>query len=125
LAAWIRSILPAQGSPGRMVDMKEILLRHYYHSLATAPPMPPFQHREYQNASRVQLRADISSFLLLPSSFSLTGYSDIVASIPNPTFNIQNLPFLFLPLGLHPSSFLLLSLPCCRCCDTYRFILIK
>ena len=34
LAAWIRSILPAQGSPGRMVDMKEILLRHYYHPLA-------------------------------------------------------------------------------------------
>ena len=34
LAAWIRSILPAEGNPGRMVDLKEILLRHYYHPLA-------------------------------------------------------------------------------------------
>ena len=57
----------------------------------------PIQNPESQKrrASRVQLRADISSFLLLPSSFSLTRYSDIVASIPNPTFNIRNLPFCF------------------------------
>jgi hypothetical protein len=36
LAAWIRSILPqADGTGGtRMVDMKEIILRHYYHPLA-------------------------------------------------------------------------------------------
>jgi len=36
LAAWIRSILPQQDGTGgtRMVDMKEIILRHYYHPLA-------------------------------------------------------------------------------------------
>ena len=36
LSAWIRSILPqADGTGGtRMVDMKEIILRHYYHPLA-------------------------------------------------------------------------------------------
>jgi hypothetical protein len=33
LAAWIRSIVPTQSNPGRMVDMKEILVRHYYHPL--------------------------------------------------------------------------------------------
>lgn len=36
LSNWIRSILPAPvgNGPGRMVDLKEILQRHYYHPLA-------------------------------------------------------------------------------------------
>ncbi len=75
LAAWIRSILPAAGAPGRMVDMKEILVRHYYHPLARG-----------SNSLKAVLPAILQTSPFLQKTYS----APIYGTAAMPSRNFQN-----------------------------------
>lgn len=75
LASWIRSILPASGSTGRMVDMKDLLVRHYYHPLARG-----------SNSLKAVLPAIIETSPFLQATYS----APIYGTPAMPSCNFQN-----------------------------------
>jgi hypothetical protein len=75
LVDWIRSILPAEGTSGRMVDMKEILLRHYYHPLARG-----------SNSLKAVLPAILQTSPFLKKTYSAPVYGTLTM----PSRNFQN-----------------------------------